>query len=451
MPRGRRRLAIVALAIGLSLPVLHPALGAAKKNAIDDTPRDQLLRVERDIGAAEARRTALEQEVERLAGEIAALDARLVIAAEAVQAGEDALTNLETHQAEIETREKAATAALEQRRAEMAGTLAALERLGHRPPEALLAAPGAPVDSLRSAMLLGAVVPQIEAQAAALKQSLAALAALRQELAASRNAVSAGGRKLANERAMLDRLLQDKAARQVQLRAHAQAETQKVAVLGEKASDLKGLIQKLDDEAKRRAEAEAARQKAEAAKREEELAKQETKATERATAEAAAERAQAQKLAAVRQAVPMSKAKGQLPAPVRGKLAGRFDEPGKFGQRLRGITWRARDGATVTAPQGGEVQFAGEFRGYGLLLIIASGEGYHFLLAGLGRIDVSVGQTVLAGEPVGQLGAEGFQREGAPAGGAPELYVELRRRGEPIDPQPWFAPRDSARSGKASG
>jgi len=425
--------------------------GKAKKEAIDDTPRDQLQRVERDIGAAEARRKALEQEAERLAGEIAALDARLVATAAAVQAGEDALSGLEARQAEIERREQAAATALEQRRAEMAGTLAALERLGHRPPEELLAAPGAPVDSLRSAMLLGAVVPQIEAQANALKQSLAALAALRAELSDSRSAVAVGGERLAGERAALDRLLQDKAARQAQLRVHLDAEAQKVAALAEKASDLKGLIQKLDDEAKRRAEAEAARQKAETAKREAELAKRDTEADARSAAEAAAERAHAQKLAAIREAVPMSKAKGRLPAPVRGSLAGRFDEPGKFGQRLRGITWRARPGATVTAPQGGEVRFAGEFRGYGLLLIIASGEGYHFLLAGLGRIDVSVGQHVLAGEPVGQLGADGFQREGARAGSAPELYVELRRRGEPIDPQPRFMPRDSARSGKASG
>ena len=147
----------------------------------------------------------------------------------------------------------------------------------------------------------------------------------------------------------------------------------------------------------------------------------------------------------------MSRARGQLPFPVRGNLVGRFDEPGRFGNRLRGITIKARADAVVTAPQGGQVAYAGEFRGYGQLLIISAGEGYHFLLAGMSRIDVSVGQHVLAGEPVGQLGPEGFQRDGAQQGGAPELYVELRRRGEPIDPQPWFAPRDSARPGKASG
>jgi septal ring factor EnvC (AmiA/AmiB activator) len=136
---------------------------------------------------------------------------------------------------------------------------------------------------------------------------------------------------------------------------------------------------------------------------------------------------------------------------VRGAVAGRFDEGGKFGSRLRGLTIKSRTDAIVIAPQGGQVAYAGEFRGYGLLLIIAAGEGYHFLLAGLGRIDVTVGQHVLAGEPVGQLGTEGFPREGAPAGGAPELYVELRHRGEPIDPKPWFNMRDVARPGKVSG
>lgn len=439
---------LTGLALVLGLALANPAAAAqARKDTIDDTPRDQLQRVERDLQGAEAKRKALEAEAERLAAEIAELDARVMAATWAVQAGEEALTGLEADQAELEAREQIATAGLEQRRAEMAATLAALERLGHRPPEALLAAPGAPVDNLRSAMLLGAVVPQIERQAAALKQSLAALAALRHDLAESRTAVSAGGKKLAGERAALDRLLRDKAARQAQARAGAQAEAVRVAALGEKSSDLKSLIQKLDDEAKRRAEAEVARQKAEAAKREAAIG------AEAAAAETAhaAELAQARKLAAIRQSIPMSKAKGQLPLPVRGSLAGRYDEPSKFSGRLRGMTLKTREGAVVTAPQGGQVAFAGEFRGYGLLLIIAAGEGYHFLLAGLGRIDVSVGQAVQIGEPVGQLGAEGFQRDGAASGGGPELYVELRRRGEPIDPQPWFAPRENARSGKASG
>ncbi len=83
--------------------------------------------------------------------------------------------------------------------------------------------------------------------------------------------------------------------------------------------------------------------------------------------------------------------------------------------------------------------FAGPFRGYGQLLIIAHGEGYHTLLAGIDRVDGAVGQLLLAGEPVGQMGAS--------PGRKPELYVELRHDGDPIDPTPWLAATETKVSG----
>ncbi|WP_222874116.1 hypothetical protein [Hankyongella ginsenosidimutans] len=57
---------------------------------------------------------------------------------------------------------------------------------------------------------------------------------------------------------------------------------------------------------------------------------------------------------------------------------------------------RAGDGGCVRP-----CAFAGEFRGYGLLLIVAHSSGYHSLLAGFARIDAAVGAQVRAGEPVG--------------------------------------------------
>jgi septal ring factor EnvC (AmiA/AmiB activator) len=92
----------------------------------------------------------------------------------------------------------------------------------------------------------------------------------------------------------------------------------------------------------------------------------------------------------------------------------------------------------VIAPHDGKVVFAGPFRDYGLLLIIDHGEGYHTLLAGLGRIDASVSQWVLAGEPVGQMGPE---RAGSARASKPRLYIELRHDGRSINPLPWLAGR----------
>ena len=83
--------------------------------------------------------------------------------------------------------------------------------------------------------------------------------------------------------------------------------------------------------------------------------------------------------------------------------------------------------------------FAGPFRGYGQLLIIEHGGGYHVLLAGLSRVDGTVGDEVLEGEPVGVMGS--------PPGLKPKLYFELRRNGRPVNPLPWLA----ARKDKVSG
>jgi septal ring factor EnvC (AmiA/AmiB activator) len=71
-------------------------------------------------------------------------------------------------------------------------------------------------------------------------------------------------------------------------------------------------------------------------------------------------------------------------------------------------------------------------------LIIEHGDGYHSLLAGLERIDVTVGQVLVAGEPVGIV-KSGEEK--------PSLYLELRRNGQPIDPLPWLSPRDEKVTG----
>jgi septal ring factor EnvC (AmiA/AmiB activator) len=68
-------------------------------------------------------------------------------------------------------------------------------------------------------------------------------------------------------------------------------------------------------------------------------------------------------------------------------------------------------------------------------LIINAGDGYHVLLAGLSHIDVQVGQFVLAAEPVGTMAPE---PPGKTQDSAPVLYVEFRKEGRPIDPDPWW-------------
>ncbi|MFC7692061.1 murein hydrolase activator EnvC family protein [Paeniroseomonas aquatica] len=111
--------------------------------------------------------------------------------------------------------------------------------------------------------------------------------------------------------------------------------------------------------------------------------------------------------------------------PVQGQVVREFGAAGEGGA-ARGLTIQAGAGARVVSPCGGRAVFAAPFRSFGQLLIVDCGEGYHFVLAGLDRLDAAPGQRLLGGEPVGQLGA---------GSGRPALYLELRRNGRPVDPR----------------
>ena len=128
---------------------------------------------------------------------------------------------------------------------------------------------------------------------------------------------------------------------------------------------------------------------------------------------------------------PFPDAQASLRIPARGRVVLRYGQSRADQGASKGISIRARGGAQVVAPYDGQVVYAGPFRRYGQILIIEHGGRYHTLLAGLDRIHAVVGQWLLAGEPVGVLGS--------PQSGHPELYFELRRAGQPINPLPWLA------------
>ena len=122
--------------------------------------------------------------------------------------------------------------------------------------------------------------------------------------------------------------------------------------------------------------------------------------------------------------------------PVAGDITHRFGEADKSGRPSQGLTIGVLPNGVVVAPFDGQVEYAGVFGTYGLILIIRHGTGYHSLLAGLGRADVTIGQWLLAGEPVGAL--PGTDEKNASA----TFYMELRRDGRPVDPQSRLASRD---------
>jgi murein hydrolase activator len=131
-------------------------------------------------------------------------------------------------------------------------------------------------------------------------------------------------------------------------------------------------------------------------------------------------------------------------APAEGRIAQAFGARDAGGPASQGVLVRTRSGAQVISPAAGEVAYAGEFRSYGQVLILNLDGGYALVLAGLDAVRARVGETVRAGQPVGEMSAS--------ATPAPELYVEVRRNGQPVDPGRWLSARGlTAESGARTG
>lgn len=127
--------------------------------------------------------------------------------------------------------------------------------------------------------------------------------------------------------------------------------------------------------------------------------------------------------------------KGELPFPAKGVVEvgfGKVVNP-RFNTVTvqKGIDLRAAVGTRVNAVGAGTVAFAGWLKGYGNLVIIDHGSGYHSLYAHLGAMAVEVGNEVEEGEGLGEVGDTGSLK------GA-YLYFEIRKQGQAIDPLPWL-------------
>lgn len=384
--------------------LLAAALVAVASFTSAQTPDTRAKRLERQIEDARARDKLLLQDREALVRELQQLQGETGAAAAAIQAAEAGATRIELRLAELELGRARSEKALEERRERLAELLLAVERLARVPREALLLREQAPLDAARSGRLLAYAVPHLDGEARALRREVASLATTQGELVIERQRLASARERLASDRARLDEMIE----RRTRLAAALDAERAALALrndqLGRELGSVRELLEKL------------AAQKL---------------ATERAERAREAARAVAN--------LPMGQARGQARPPVEGRAVAGWGQAAPGGQLQRGVSYEAAPGAVVVSPWHGSIVYAGPFRGYGVILIVESGDGYHWLISGLGRLDVTSGQTVRAGEPVGLASAGGPTKA--------MVYVELRRNGQPIDPGPWLA----APNGKVSG
>lgn len=401
----------------------------------------ELQELSRSIELSAEKSRALEESIAALAKTSENLRAALIESAGRRKDLERRIAASERKLAEFGVREDAIRASFRERRGVLAEVLGALERMGRNPPPALLVSPEDALGSVRSAILLGAVVPGIRRETERLAASLAELADLRRAGQAERAdlLISMQGRQ--EEERRMDMLLVENDKLTRKNAAELEAERSRSEELARKAGNLEGLISSLESEIS------SVREAMEKARAEEARQRQLTE-EQRQKARELAESALPDKNR-IAPAQLFSELKQKLDLPVTGDILRSFGDPDGTGHQARGMVIAASPGAVVTAPADGLVVFAGQFRSYGEMIILNMGDGYHVVLAGMDRIDTRQGKFVLSGEPLATMGEKRVASAMALAleTDRPTLYIEFRKDGSPVDSRPWWIERDA---GKAS-
>jgi septal ring factor EnvC (AmiA/AmiB activator) len=379
---------------------------------------------EQQLDTVEQQLESSKQAEARIAAEIAAaikeqdgVADKLVAISKAIQAQEASIAGTETELAKLATARAELLIDLGEKQDVLSELLAALQRLEQNPPPALVVKPDDILSALRGAMLLGTIVPELQEDANKLVAELDRLKQLEARITERKQAVADEIARLETARLDLNSLVARKKDLVSRGSADLESEKKRIAELGDKAKSLKQLLANLAAE-KKRAEAEASQK---LAAEERERRRQEDMQR--------------------RPKMVFAEARGKLDIPAQGQVVRRFGDEDGLGGRVQGVMIATRPGAQVMTPADGKVEFAGNFRSYGQVLILNPGGGYRVLLAGMDKVIPGVGEFLRAGEPVGEMG-------NGPASvtlfgevvqdGRPVLYIEFRNSTEAIDSGPWW-------------
>jgi len=381
MPMRRSLILLLTLALGYAPAVAFAQSDERAARRQLDALGQEINSMAEHLSATERARDSAERELRKVETELAQTHQRLdTLQAERRQLN-DETTQLLAHRERLENERDAQYAALSQQ-------LAALYRLGSTPQLKLLLNQNDPAELDRMQAYLNRLTLARQQRLTDIERLDAALADTQQAL---------------NQRqSRLDTLADE-------------LETQST-LLAQRTAERRGVVATLDDrygsEAERLADLNQSREQAE----------QQLRAIQ----------AELARLAQPTPTTHITRTQGDLPWPVQGSITADFQR--RNGVHYNGIVIQASEGTAVTAVHSGRVVFADWMRGFGNLLIIDHGDQIMTLHAHLQQFSVRPGQQVNRGDEIGRVGTSGGQSRSA-------LYFEVRRGGEPINPQRWIARR----------
>jgi septal ring factor EnvC (AmiA/AmiB activator) len=445
--------------VGIAALALMPAAGHAQAESQQKSgkARDAALRKQRQEKQLErirAREAELRQSMTGIAGERAELNKKLLRSASDVQQTEARLTEIEARLKQLGEEEKVIRRKLSVENRSITSILSAIQRMSRNPPPVIITRRKDALKMVRSGMQLRYLFPKFKGEIDELRKELTSLVKLVDETKVARAKERSEIERLRTDRIRLDTLVQTKQKTLLSQQSELVElkKTEKVTL--KNVAGLNELIDKLDKAVEEKTNLGKYNRKTAslAPARRPRLPVQKPRsqipeATPPSQAPAATSKpsptieltpsgkGQVASPGRLEPAIPFHLAKARLPMPAYGRKVIDFGDKTAQGGRSKGIVIKTRHGASITSPCDGWVVYAGAFRSYGQLLIINAGGGYHVLLANLSRLDVQLGQFILAAEPVGSMA--GVAR-GKGKVSDPVLYVEFRKNGRPVDPGPWW-------------
>ncbi|WP_430543366.1 murein hydrolase activator EnvC family protein [Stenotrophomonas maltophilia] len=416
--RGGRCL-LLGLALALALP-----LPSGAQNTRETERKLQKLRSELK-GVAQERRQ-LEGQRGQASQQLRAADEKVARSGRVLAQTEAALREQNQALAEAERRRTTLQSNLAQQHRELAGLLRAAYQLGNHAPLKLLLSQDTVADANRALAYHRYLQRERAQRITALTADLKELEALQAQIAERQQQLQGTQREQKQQAATLAADRRERAQTVASLDERFKDRREKEQALGQDAKALETLLANL-----RAAAARAEAERRAAARR----AAAEKAAAERAARQAAAEGRPppATKVPPAVASAPAPKV-GGLGWPLSGNLLARYGGKLPDGRTSSGVLIGAPAGSTVTAVADGTVVFSDWMTGYGMILIVDHGNGYMSLYAHNDTLLKDAGARVSRGDAVAKVGNSGGQ-------GVTALYFELRRGGQPVNPDSWLQRR----------
>lgn len=390
---------MIARFIFLTLMILMiPVSGQAEDTPVPPPKTKSLEIVRQQLEKEEKNKAALDKKAKKAEKDIADVKSKLVEVTASIRKNESSLKGIE-HSIQLSSvREKEITDRLEKDYGSISNTILALERMRRVPPELMIVRPGAPIEAAQTSMLLKNLIPALGHRADALARDLSELEKIQQQLEKDKASLVQAKAELDKQYPAMQTLLQERESSFKSANAAYRASAARAEQMAAEAQSLAELVQRLEE----------------------------------TPAPAQIDKPQPKKSSKPSRTAARVAGRGAI-LPVSGPLLARFGDHDEMGAEILGLKIKASSKAIVVTPMDGTVKYSGTFRNYGQIVIVEHKSGLHSLVAGMSTTDVSTGQSLKSGEPIGYMPSASSQD------GPLTLYYELRQNGDPVDPSSLFS------------